>query len=126
MFLGASLEELGKNLRGIGLEKFKMLQYEFRNATTEQLDLILRIKVYPYEYMESWNRFSETGIPHKEAFLNKHRDQSQSDDGYDHAQKVWSSFGCNTMLDYHHIYVKCIVLLFNACLVIIAPLHQSI
>ena len=114
MFLGASLEQLGKNLRASGMEKFKILQSEFPNASTEQLDLLLRKQVYPYEYMDSWDRFCEFSLPPKEAFFNKLRDQSLSDDEYDHAQKVWSSFGCKTMLDYHHIYLKCMFPLLNA------------
>ena len=42
MFLGASLEQHGKNLQASGMEKFKILQSEFPNATTEQLHLLLR------------------------------------------------------------------------------------
>ena len=48
-FLGASLEQIGKNLRASGIEKFKILQSEFPDATKEQLDLLLRKQVYPYE-----------------------------------------------------------------------------
>ena len=106
-FLGASLEQIGKNLRASGMEKFKLLRAEFPGATNDQLDLLLRKQVYPYEYMDSWDRFIETSLPPKEAFYNKLRGQSLSDDEDAHAQKVWSTFGCKTILDYHHIYLKC-------------------
>ena len=89
------------------MEKFKLLRAEFPGATNHQLDLLLRKQVYPYEYMDSWDRFIETSLPPKEAFYNKLRGQALSDDEYAHAQKVWSTFGCKTILDYHHIYLKC-------------------
>ena len=45
-FLGASLEQIGKNLRASRMEKFKLLRAEFPGATNDQLDLILRMQVY--------------------------------------------------------------------------------
>ena len=32
--------------------------------------LLLRKGVYPYEYMDSWQRFDETSLPDKEAFYS--------------------------------------------------------
>ena len=34
-----------------------------------------------------------------------------SDEAYEHAQKVWSEFDCETMRDYHDLYLKSDVLL---------------
>ena len=31
---------------------------------------LLRKGVYPYEYMDSWERFDETSLPDKEAFYS--------------------------------------------------------
>ena len=45
--LVVSFEEIVKNLRAPGLDKFKLLQSVFRNATTDQLDLLLLKPVYP-------------------------------------------------------------------------------
>ena len=89
------------------MDKFKRLRGEFPHATNDQIDLHLRKQVYPYEYMDSWDRFIETSLPPKEAFYNKLCGQALSDEEYAHAQKVWSRFGCKTILDYHHIYTKC-------------------
>ena len=33
-----------------------------------ETSLILRKGVYPYEYMNSWEKFDETSLPDKEAF----------------------------------------------------------
>ena len=116
MFLNTSLAQLGKNLRASGMEKFKSLRAEFPDATEEQLDLLLRKQVYPYEYMDAWERFSETALPPKEGFYNHLRGEAISDKEYGHALLVWNAFGCKTLLDYPHLYLKCMLLLYQPTL----------
>ena len=43
--------------------------YKFCNGDINKFILLLRKGVYPYEYMYSWERFNETSLPDKEAFL---------------------------------------------------------
>ena len=33
--------------------------------------LLLRIGVYPYEFMDKWKKFNETSLPQKENFLQQ-------------------------------------------------------
>ena len=42
--------------------------YEFCNGDLNKFILLLRKGVYPYEYMDIWERFNETSLPDKEAF----------------------------------------------------------
>ena len=58
-FQGASLEQIGIDIRARGMDPFRHLRAEFAGATNEQLDLLLRKKVYAYEYMDSWDHFIE-------------------------------------------------------------------
>ena len=44
--------------------------YEFCNGDLNKAILLLRKGVYPYEYMDSWQRFDETSLPDKEAFYS--------------------------------------------------------
>ena len=44
--------------------------YEFCNGDINEFILLLRKSVYPYEYMDSWERFEETSLPDKEAFYS--------------------------------------------------------
>ena len=44
--------------------------YEFCNEDINKSILLLRKGVYPYEYMDSWERFDETSYPDKEAFYS--------------------------------------------------------
>ena len=72
--------------------------------------LLLRKGVYPYEYMSSWNRFDE-GLPPRETFYSKLTDDNITEEDYQHAQKVWKIFKCQTMGDYHDLYLRTDVLL---------------
>ena len=56
--------------------------------------------------MDSLDRFIETSLRPKEAIYNKLRGQALSYEEYAIAQKVWSTFGWQTILDYHHFYLK--------------------
>ena len=50
---------------------FNLTAQEFKQGT----DLILRKGVYPYEYMDSQERFKETVLPPKKTFYSKLSDE---------------------------------------------------
>ena len=77
----------------------------------EKRDLLLRKGVYSYEYMDAWKRFAEPRLPPKEAFYSKLTDEGISEKDYTHAQKVWETFGCRDLGDYHNLYNRTDVLL---------------
>ena len=49
------------------IKRFKNI-YEFCNTDINKSISLLRKGVYPYEYMDSWERFDETSLPDKDAF----------------------------------------------------------
>ena len=73
--------------------------------------LLRRKGVYPYDYMDSFDRFNETELPPQDAFFSKLSGSPCSDSEYIHATRVWAAFGCVTMADYHDIYLHLDVLL---------------
>ncbi|KAK3790228.1 hypothetical protein RRG08_027443 [Elysia crispata] len=73
--------------------------------------LLMRKGVYPYEYMDSWERFEETQLPPKEDFYSKLTGANISDSDYTHAQRVWETFGCQTLGNYTDLYCRTDVLL---------------
>ena len=77
----------------------------------EKFKLMRRKGVYPYEYMDSWERFNETRLPAKEAFYSKLDMKDISDKDYEHAQQVWDSMDEKTLGCYHDVYLKTDVLL---------------
>ncbi|CAH3173192.1 unnamed protein product [Porites lobata] len=67
--------------------------------------------VYPYDYVSSLDKLSETCLPPKEEFYSKLNDEDITDDDYQHAINVWNTFGCKSIRDYHNLYLKSDVLL---------------
>ena len=47
------------------------ITYQFCNGDLNKFVLLLRKGVYPYEYMDSWERFNETSLPNKKAFYSE-------------------------------------------------------
>ena len=54
--------------------------------------LLLRKGLYPYECMDSWEKFDETPLPSKEDFYSKLNLEDISNEDYVHVQKVWDVF----------------------------------
>ena len=50
------------------IEKFPRT-YTFCNGNINKFVLLLRKGVYLYEHMDSWERFNETSLPHKNHFI---------------------------------------------------------
>ena len=69
-------------------EKFPNI-YQFFNDDLNKFVLFLRKGVYPYEYMDSWEKFNETTLPPKEAFYSNLNLEDISDEDHKHAQKEW-------------------------------------
>ena len=70
------------------IEKFPNT-YQFCNGDPNKFVLLLRKGVYPYEYMDSWERFSERSLPPKKDFYSGLTLEDISDKDYNHAQKVF-------------------------------------
>ena len=97
-FLPASLEALVNNLPK---DAFNNLE---RYYTTEEADLIKRKGAYPYEYMDTEKRFSETKLPPKKVFYSRLSEKGITEEDYKHALNVWNVFKMKTFLDYHELY----------------------
>ena len=67
--------------------------------------------MYPYDYIDSFERFSETSLPPKEALYSRSNDSEISDEDYEHDKLIWNEFDMNTMGDYHDLYLRTDVLL---------------
>ena len=68
--------------------------------------MLLRKVVFPYEYMNSWQKFDETALlPKKDLYSNLNLEDI-SDEDYAHAQKVWDVFEIKNLGKYHDLYVQ--------------------
>ena len=60
-------ETSGKSINNL-IEKFPKT-YKFCNGNLNKFVLLLIKGAYPYEYMDSWERFNETSLSSKKIFL---------------------------------------------------------
>eukprot|EP01043_Picozoa_sp_COSAG02_P014152 COSAG02_NODE_578_length_20075_cov_93.607930_9_plen_201_part_00 len=67
-FLNASLDTLVKNLYEGGKGRRKFVHSAEHCIQPNDLDLLLKKGVYPYDYMSAWDRFEETKLPAKKEF----------------------------------------------------------
>ena len=80
--------------------------YKFCNNDINKFIMLLRKGVYPYEYMDGWNKFNEKLIPSKELFYNNLTLENISEVDYMHAYNVIKTFELNILGDYHDLYVR--------------------
>ena len=85
--------------------------YKFCNGDLNKFFLLLRKGIYPYEYIDSWERFDENTIPPKEAFYSELNLENITDKDYGHVKKVWEAFEIINLGEYHDLYVQCDTLL---------------
>ena len=116
-FINSNLDKLVKNLSDEG---FKYLIEEFGS---ENLELLKQKGDYPYEYMNSFERFNEEKLPARKYYYSSTKDGNLGDDGkisdghasvkdYLTCEKIWDEFERDNMGDYHNYYLKKDVLLF--------------
>ena len=63
--------------------------YELCNEDINKFNFLLSKGVYPYEYMNSWERFDETSLPDKEAFYSSLSMEDITDVDHRHAKRVF-------------------------------------
>ena len=106
--MSSSLDRLVSNLPK---DKFIYTDLEFKDLEHFQLELLKKKGVYPYSYMDSFNKFEETELPNKKGFFNDLNNTAISDSEYQHAREVWDTFKIKNLGEYHDLYLKTDVLL---------------
>ena len=67
---------------------------------------MLRNRVYPYEYADIWEKFSEISLPSKKDFYSNLDMEDISNIDYRHANNVFKVFKLENLGDYHDLYVQ--------------------
>ena len=78
--------------------------YEFCNGNLNKFILLLRKGVYPYEYMDNWEKFDETSLPNKESFYSSLNMENIDDIDYRHGNNVFKRFKLKILGEYHGLY----------------------
>ena len=106
-FMSSSLDKLVSNLPA------EALKYTNKKFKGKKLELMTRKGIYPYDYMDSFEKFNKTELPTKEEFYSILNNENITNDDYCHAEKVWNTFQLQTMGEYHNLYLKSDILLLS-------------
>ena len=87
------------------LERFANT-YKFCNNDLNKFIMLLRKGVYPYEYIDGWDKFNEKVLPGKESFYSNLTLENISETDYAHANNVFKKFYINNLGEYHDLYVR--------------------
>ena len=68
--------------------------------------MLLRKGVYPYEYVDNWERFNETSFPNKESFYSNLNMENIDDIDYRHGNNGFKRFKLKNSGEYHDLYVQ--------------------
>ena len=80
--------------------------YKFCDNDFNKFLILLRKGVYPYEYMDEWNKFNEKVLPSKESFYSNLTLENITKTDYAHANSVFKKFNINNLGEYHDLYVR--------------------
>ena len=97
-FMRSSLEALVNNLPK---DAFKNISKYY---TPEEVELIKQKGYYPYEYMDSIEKFNDPKPPPQKAFFSKLTGRGITEKKYKHVLNVWYSFNIEIFKDYHELY----------------------
>ena len=67
---------------------------------------MLRKGVYPYGYVDNWEKFDETSLPNKEDFYSNLNMEDINDIDYRHINNVYKRFELENLGQYHDLYVQ--------------------
>ena len=90
--------------------KYDKLKYTSKMFKDKKLDLMARKGVYPYDYMDSFEKFNSP-LPKKEEFFSILNNKHISNEDYEHAKNIWNTFNLKNMGEYHDLYLKSDILL---------------
>ena len=107
-FMASSLDKLSSYLEKLDTLECMSKQDGFSN---EQIALLKRKGVFPYDYVSSFEKLKESNLPSKDDFFSSLYNANISDEYYEHAQHVWQSFNIQHLGQYSDLYLKIDVIL---------------
>lgn len=107
-FMPSSLDKLASYLPE---EFFYITKNVHTSYSDEQIHILTRKGVFPYDYIDSWEKLNVNQLPPKDSFYNKLNDMEITDEDYEFVQSVWTTFNINSMLEYAELYMKTDILL---------------
>ena len=94
-----TLPELFPNL----YENFKK---KWDKLPPKAFEMLTRKGIYPYSYMDSFERFKETRLPSIENFYNDLSKTDISEEDYTFAEELWETFKLKNLGELHDLYME--------------------
>lgn len=108
-FLSASLDSLVSNLVQACESSYDKFIHTRRHMGENEL--LFAKGIFPYEYFDSFDKFTETELPEREKFYSKLNEEEISTEDFKRAKDIWKTFGCKSFKQYHDHYLQTDVLL---------------
>jgi hypothetical protein len=107
-FMASSLDKLTSYLP---ISHKLILRREFAHLPEQQMKLLERKGVFPYDFVDSVNKLECTALPLREQFYNKLTDSHITEEEHQFAQLIWKEFGIRNLGEYADLYLKTDILL---------------
>ena len=107
-FMASSLGKLASYLENLPILEKSFKQDGF---SIEQIMLLKRKGVFPYDYVSSFEKLNESNLPSKDDFFSSLYQSHISNEDYQHAKKVWQKFHIQDLGQYSDLYMKTDVIL---------------
>lgn len=106
---GMGLDTAVKNLtdEGRDFSKFHVTRRRFQECRDETI--LFKKGEYPYDYFTSVSKFEERALPPATEFRSKldcEVSRAELEARYQRASRAWVAFGCNTLGEYHDMYLR--------------------
>jgi hypothetical protein len=129
IFLLKSIDKSAKVLYdkdNAGIKNFKNLNSYFKDLPSEILELLVQKGVFPYSYLDSFDKLEFTEYPNYESFYDNLKDRNIELKEYERGKKLWDHFKCKTeqsspelkkfsFKEYMELYLTCDVLILSDC-----------
>lgn len=107
-FMSSSLSNLVSYLPK---NQFNIVHSEFKDLEQEKIALLLQKGIFPYDFVDDYDKLNMTELPSKDKFYNRLNDSTISDEEYNLAKTVWNEFDIKDLGEYSDLYLKIDVLL---------------
>ena len=103
--LTESFKKAGGNARFKHLDAVIQSIYGKKMGLDPEFDLLLRKGVFPYEYLDSIEKFHAEALPPIEQFHSSLREEDITEEEYEHAKNVCRSFNFKRFEEYLKLYL---------------------
>ena len=80
--------------------------YKFSGHDINKFILLFGKGVYPCEYMDDWEKFSETSLPGKGGFYSHLNIENITDVNYIHTKRICKHFEIKNVGEYRDLYIQ--------------------